>query len=451
MTQYFPCNFNLKDCHNTMTTITDRESKDAEDFTHDDTNSLSSMEDLDFEEVRTRELTRTEVGFVPVIFGNSLNAHSYAKEFFDKYKTKSIVITNVVPWTIKNSVYVEIHEEHENIMQNLITIQNNIGQGTRLLLLSTTDAGVESLIKLKEEGFLLNNWFIDYPDMDTFNSLTKKGEFARIASELGIPHPLTIEMDLSGDTPDLASIILEGPLWVKPSHRPEWQDADIKNQKKAYRVATLQEAQKVLQDISDSDFKGYCVVQEEIPGDDDLLVSIDVYCDRGEAKIISTGRKLMEQKGKQTIGNALAILSGNVPQQGIDDAVRLLEHVEWNGWANIDGKIDPRTGQVIFFEVNPRLGRSHYYITASGYNSVTPYAEKMFGQEIIPTLITEDILFTSVPIEEVQEQLSDLEIILKVNGLSSEEIHNPLFNEDDNSPERLNVVCEAYDAKWWQD
>lgn len=417
-----------------------------QNFKNIDKSLLNLEEETEFFENKIK----TDVSFIPVILGNSLNAQSYAREFFDKYNVKSIVITNDILWTIKHSIYVEVHEEYENILQNLIKIENHVDPGTKLLIISTNDAGVESLINLKESGLMLNNWHVYYPSSEIFNNLTKKGEFARIASELGIPHPLTIEFDLAGDeSPDLSSIILEGPIWVKPSHRPEWNEAEVENQKKAYRVENVEEAEKILQNIAESNFEGNCIIQEEIPGDDDLLVSIDVYCDNGKAKIISVGRKLMEQKGRMTIGNALSILSGNVPQQGIDDAVRLLEHVEWNGWANIDGKIDPRSGQVIFFEVNPRLGRSHYYITASGYNAVTPYVEKMFDQEVEPAILEDNILFTSVPFDVVYSQLTDAEIIVKVNNIGLEDIYNPLMSNDDSSYERLSIIQEAIDNQWW--
>ena len=423
----------------------------AEKNTMNTPNKNNALKNLDIIREVEESFVKTDVGFIPVIFGNSLNAQSYSREFFDKYHTKSIIVTKEELWTTKHSIYADVEEEQDNILQNIFSIQNRIDEGTKLLLLSTTDAGVEKLINLQEQGLLLNNWYMHYPDLDTFNILTKKGEFARIASELGIPHPLTIEVDLENELPDLTSIILEGPLWVKPSHRPEWQQAHMKNQNKAYRVESLVEAQKILEQAAASDFTGTCVVQEEIPGEDDLLVSIDVFCDKGKAVVVSAGRKLMEQKGKQTIGNALAILSGNVPQQGLDDAVRLLEHMEWNGWANVDGKIDPRSGQVIFFEINPRLGRSHYYITASGYSAITPYVDKMFGTDIAPAELEDDVLFSSVPFDEVFTQLSDPHIIVKTSGIDLDNIHNPLFSTDDNSPERLAVIREAYENKWWLD
>lgn len=385
--------------------------------------------------------------FIPVILGNSLNAQSYAREFYDGYQTKSIVIAPEETWTTKNSFYTVFHKETK-----LLNDLNNIAERTekRLLIVANTDANVEKVIELSENNQLSQQFFTLYPDMETFSHLTLKGDFARLCAELGIPHPLTIEVDLEQE-PDLSSILLDGALWIKPTHRSEWQQSEVKQQHKAYRVENIDEAQKVLEQISESDFDGTCVVQEEIPGADDQLVSIDIFCDNGKAIVVSSGRKLMEQKGVKTIGNALSVLSGNVPVSGLEDAVRLLEYVNWNGWCNIDGKIDERTGRVVFFEANPRLGRSHYYITASGYNAVSPYVQKLREEPLETPLFIENTLYSSIPIGNVIEGLRDYETINKVKEEAmNNRVYNPLFSSDDSSTERLTIIDNKMLSEWWK-
>ena len=50
-------------------------------------------------------------------------------------------------------------------------------------------------------------------------------------------------------------------------------------------------------------------------------------------------------------------------------ARRFLASTGYRGFANFDVKVDPRTGQFRFFEVNPRIGRNNYYVTAGGRNT----------------------------------------------------------------------------------
>ena len=79
------------------------------------------------------------------------------------------------------------------------------------------------------------------------------------------------------------------------------------------------------------------------------------------------GRVLLEEHTPGTLGNPAAILTGRLAQIEAD-ARRLVEHLGWTGFANFDVKVDPRTGVGHFFELNPRTGRSNYYLTASGLN-----------------------------------------------------------------------------------
>lgn len=385
--------------------------------------------------------------FIPVIWGNSLNAQSYAKEFYDGYQTKSMMIAKEELWTTKHSQLIDFVEETE-ILDDLKKIIQFTDK--KLLIVSTNDTGVEALIELSEKQIIPEQCFVFYPDMNSFSQLTLKGDFARLCSELGIPHPLTIEVDTEQE-PDLSSILLDGALWIKPSHRSEWQQSDMKQQYKACRVENIEEAQEILTKISQSNFEGTCIVQEEIPGSDDQLVSIDIFCDNGKAIVVSSGRKLMEQKGTNTIGNALSILSGNVPLSALEDAVRLLEYVNWNGWCNIDGKIDERSGRVVFFEANPRLGRSHYYITASGYNAVSPHVHKLREEPLDIPLFIENTLYSSIPIDFVRKQLTDKKIIEIVDDeILNNRIYNPLLAEDSDEQRRL-ILDEMVLSQWWKE
>ena len=45
---------------------------------------------------------------------------------------------------------------------------------------------------------------------------------------------------------------------------------------------------------------------------------------------------------------------------------KLLDHVDYVGFANVDLKADPRNGTAYFLELNPRLGRNNHYVTAAG-------------------------------------------------------------------------------------
>src|SRR5690606_8505227 len=109
-------------------------------------------------------------------------------------------------------------------------------------------------------------------------------------------------------------------------------------------------------------------IQEYVPGDHAQMRIITTYSERdGAVRMACGARVLLEEHTPGTLGNPAAILTGRLEQVEAD-ARRLVEHLGWTGFANFDVKVDPRTGVGHFFELNPRTGRSNYYLTASGLN-----------------------------------------------------------------------------------
>ena len=109
-------------------------------------------------------------------------------------------------------------------------------------------------------------------------------------------------------------------------------------------------------------------MQEYIPGDDNCMRVLNAYCglDR-KVHLMALGRPLLEEQTPEGIGNYAAILS--VYDGELLARMRaFLEDVGWVGFANFDMKFDTRTGEYKLFEMNPRQGRSSYFVTASGYN-----------------------------------------------------------------------------------
>ena len=98
---------------------------------------------------------------------------------------------------------------------------------------------------------------------------------------------------------------------------------------------------------------------------------LNAYCGLDhKVKLLALGRPLLEEQTPEGIGNYAAILSA--PE--INDAALLermrafLEDVHWEGFSNFDMKYDARDGKYKLFEMNPRQGRSSFFVTASGYN-----------------------------------------------------------------------------------
>ena len=88
---------------------------------------------------------------------------------------------------------------------------------------------------------------------------------------------------------------------------------------------------------------------------------------------MALGRPLLEEQTPEGIGNYAAILSDPEYNDAalLEKLKNFLEDMQWEGFANMDIKYDARTGEYKMFEMNPRQGRSSYFVTAAGYNPVS--------------------------------------------------------------------------------
>jgi D-aspartate ligase len=103
---------------------------------------------------------------------------------------------------------------------------------------------------------------------------------------------------------------------------------------------------------------------------------LTVYADRNsDSRFASFGEVLFEEHAPGVLGNPAAIVSSSAPEL-VEQAQRFLKDTGWVGYANFDLKYDPRDGKTKFFEINPRLGRSNWYVTGAGNNAPKYYVDE---------------------------------------------------------------------------
>ena len=123
------------------------------------------------------------------------------------------------------------------------------------------------------------------------------------------------------------------------------------------------------------------------------------------------------------IGNPVAIISRR-NDEIVADATRLLEALGYTGFANFDIKVDPRTGKHYFFEINTRLGRSNYYVTASGHNVSRWMVEDLvFGNPLPEQMVIaegDESLYTVVPKQTLMDYVTDPQLKEEVKRLYSQ-------------------------------
>ena len=118
----------------------------------------------------------------------------------------------------------------------------------------------------------------------------------------------------------------------------------------------------------------------------------------------------------------------------------------YKGFANFDIKYVSRNGTYNFFEINVRLGRSNFYVTGSGFNTVKWIVDDMIYHKELPyTVADNENLFTVVPKGIILRYVKDDALRKKVKKLWREgKVSYPLFLKGDMSPKRAFYVFASY-------
>lgn len=414
---------------------------------------------------RPSQPTAATSAFTPVIVGGDIGAYSLARAFHEAYGLRSTVISKLQGWHVDRSAIIDNIScrdpfDPQALGETLTAIAAE-ARTAKLLLLGSADATVKSIIRVRDELQLLGEqWVVPYVDLATFRAGTEKQNFTELCRRLDIAHPLTRVFDLAEDLPadvDGLDVPFTYPVIAKPAEVSEWKKADFAGKQKVHTVDSAQDLLELLRRIQGAGYRESIIVQDRIPGDDQNMRILTCYCDADSVvRFSSFGRTLLEEHSPGAIGNPAAIIT-SVDREVTAQAQRLCKELGWTGYANFDLKYDPRDGATKFFELNPRLGRSNYYVTAGGHNPVTWYVDEHLGAGL-PTEgpgsgegadgIVQDqpeTLYTVVPVALVKHYttLPDAKEQL-TRVLDAKRVKNPLiYRGVERNPRRWAMIAAA--------
>ena len=394
--------------------------------------------------------------FVPVLLGADASTYSLARSFHEEYDVVSVAVSRLGAGAVANSRIIETSQvsdldDSEALVAHLTELGERFGD-TPLILLSSTDFLVRRIVELRDR--LEPRYTIPYTSLALIEQMTDKAEFSRLCTELDIAHPETVVYDVPRhdelkDDPDLLAG-LKFPIIAKTGNSALYHQYDFVGKQKVHTAASREDLLDLMQRVHDSGYPGTFILQDMIPGYDEGMRILTTYSDKsGKVRFASFGHVLMEEHLPATLGVPAAIITG-ANHDVVQDAKRLLEHVGWTGYANFDLKYDPRDGRTKFFELNPRLGRSNFYVTASGHNPIRYYVEEYVeGSDLSdePALLesSKEELYTSLPVPLVLRYLpGDLRKKV-VSMVARGRVTNPMMYARDPHPKRWAYVM-AYGA-----
>ena len=405
------------------------------------------------------------VAFTPVVVGGDIGAYSLARAFHEAYGIRTVAVSRLAGWVVGTSSLIDnVRCEDPFDPAALAPVLQQIADahpGAPLLLLGSADATVKPIIRLRDEGRLDDRYLVPYVDLDTFAAATEKQNFTLLCQELGVDHPGTVVVDLAQELPEDLEVAFDFPVIAKPAEVSEWKRIQFPGKNKVHTVASPEDLRSLLGTIRAAGYRESIIVQDRIPGDDQHMRILTVYCDAdSRVRFASYGHTLLEEHAPGAIGNPAAIITGVDPEI-VAQAQRLCERLGWTGYANFDLKHDRRDGRTKFFELNPRLGRSNYYVTAGGHNPVTWYVDEHLrgalpeqgpGSGIGEDGILQDqpeVLYAVVPVSLIRRYTTLPEARARLRRvLKGRRVRNPLHypGVDDSPSRRRHILASSLNS-----
>lgn len=269
-----------------------------------------------------------------------------------------------LPGNVSNTIEFRLCPDSERAPQQCVEFLLELAfeLGERPLLLPTRDHDV-NMIRWNRNA-LEERFTLSMPANDVLDHILDKRALYLIAERLGIACPRSFWIDGPADMRRALDAI-PIPCIAKPVSASDWRKPgvwDAVGRRKAVVFHERRELESFYASICD--FESALCVQEFIPGDDSELVIFGTYFNARSGSAVSyTARKLLQLP--PLAGTGIAVQSSPLPQI-VGPSMRLLQHVDYIGPAEIEYKLDRRSGQYKLIEINTRFWDQHALGAACG-------------------------------------------------------------------------------------
>ena len=232
-----------------------------------------------------------------------------------------------------------LFSDYHNVESYFRFIQDILKNDSYDFIIPMADEGAVVLSKYRDELGKLTTFKV--PDYETFQKGYDKHKLMEVCAENGFPHPKTLSINGSDvSVYDIDS--LKYPVLIKP------------NISCGARGITYVETPQKLKDVFPKIFSnfGSCHIQEFIPAGGGQ-VKVQLYVDeRGklvQSSVISKIRWYPNRGGSSCCNQSVD------NEKIVDTCYKVLKEIGWVGFSDFDTIEDPRTGELLIMEINPRV------------------------------------------------------------------------------------------------
>lgn len=390
--------------------------------------------------------------FLPIILGSDENAYGNVRLIHETYQVKPLLLcTRLLIPTMNSRLFdlVQIDRfDHEDVFPGalLSILEKYAAPNRKIVVIPCSDyyAGMLSRYYDQFKGLIANR-FISEALLD---SLDTKDKFYKLCEAHGLDYPKTIVCEPDQRASALERMDFPFPIIVKPenSNAYEYLHCQFPGKKKVFFFNTKEEYLTMIHNMNASEYKGKLIIQEFIPGGDSSMRVINSYSDdNGKVKMMGLGQPVLEEYAPKTLGNYAAIIS----RSDMDIYRRIkafLEQIGYVGFSNIDMKYDSRTGKYMLFEINPRLGRSSFFVRAAGLNLIASMIDHVvYGKDLDCVYGNQTALWTNVPKVVLRNYVTDPKLSAEIKELYKQnKVLKSLWYKKDLNLKRIVRVSRYY-------